>query len=168
MLYDGTITFSVTLTDSSGDAGIPATATAIKDTVTPGAFTVVPSQSTYNGTTGQTFSFTIEHAQVTTPPETYNWLLLSGGLPTGISGSGQVTSSTMTVPPTTSPALPSGQYTLHVILTNAAGNANNANATFTLNRPVSTFTVEPFYPYIKASQTTNAGFALAVRNPARP
>ena len=155
----------MTLTDSSGDAGIPATATAIKDTVTPGAFTVVPSQSTYNGTTGQTFSFTIEHAQVTTPPETYNWLLLSGGLPTGISGSGQVTSSTMTVPPTDITALPSGQYTLHVILTNAAGNANNANATFTLNRPVSTFTVEPFYPYIKASQTTNAGFALAGAQP---
>ncbi len=167
-LYDGTITFTVTLTDSSGDTGLPATATALKDTVPPGAFLVVPGQSSYNATTGQQFAFTIEHAQVTTPAETYTWSIMSGGLPTGISGSGQVTSSTFTIPPVDITALPSGKYVIHVVLTNAAGNGNNANATFTFSRPVATFSITPDVPFIGASRATNAGFTFVGANRHHP
>ena len=71
-----------------------------------------------------------------------------------------MTSSTFTIPPVDITALPSGKYVIHVVLTNAAGNGNNANATFTFSRPVATFSITPDVPFIGASRATNAGFTF--------
>ena len=75
---DGTITFSVTLTDAAGHAGAAATATAGLDTALPPAFTVTPDQSTYDSANDTDFGFTMSPVEL---GDTYSYafILARGG-----------------------------------------------------------------------------------------
>ena len=56
-LPDGTLTFSVTLTDPAGNTGTAATATATLDQTAPSGYTITSDASTYNATTATSAGF---------------------------------------------------------------------------------------------------------------
>ena len=152
---NGTLTFSVTLTDSAGNQGTAATANAVLNTVTPPAYTVTPDQNPI--TAPANFGFTFGNAEV---DDTYNYAFLYQGTAM-LRGSGTVTSSTMDVTGQNVSTLPSGQYVLHVIITNPADNATAENAVVTVNQPVFAFTIAANSHYVNSTTETNAGFTFA-------
>ena len=75
-LPDGTLTFSVTLTNAAGIAGAAATATATLDQTVPAAFTVTADQTALDATTATSAGFTLANAEVGT---TYSYTVRSSG-----------------------------------------------------------------------------------------
>jgi large repetitive protein len=157
-LANGTLTFSVTLTDAGGNVGAAATATASIDTTAVPKFTVTPSETTYTPANDTNAGFTISNADVGTT-YTYNFLLK--GVNVGITGSGMVTAASMPVSGIDLSSLPSGKYTLHVVESDSVGNANNSDAQFTLNKPIPAFSITANLADIGAPTATNTGFTFA-------
>ena len=89
-LPDGTLTFSVTLTDPAGNTGAAATATATLDQTAPSGYTISSDASTYNATTAAAAGFTFASAEV---GDTFAYTITSSGGGTAVTGSGSVTSA---------------------------------------------------------------------------
>ena len=75
-LPDGTLTFSVTLTDPAGNTGAAATATATLDQAAPSGYTITSDASTYNATTATSAGFTFANAEV---GDTFAYTISSSG-----------------------------------------------------------------------------------------
>ena len=157
-LVDGTLTFSVTLTDSLGNVGVTATnnATLLRSTVVPDQTLFTPTSTPENDTD---LGFTL-NTLANQNGATYNYIFLLSGSPSPVRGSGTVTATSMHITGIDITSLPSGVYTLHIILTPPAGSASNTNASITLNKPVPAFTVSPLVPFINAANTDAAGFSI--------
>jgi large repetitive protein len=156
-LKDGTVTFSVTLTDAAGNTGGAATATATLDRVAP-TFTVTPDLPAYDSTNDTNVGFTLGDAEV---GDTYSYGFILAGMPANIHGGGTVTASNMHVGGINISALPSGNYLLHVILTDAATNGAAVNTPVTLTNPIPAFTITANPSKISASAATNTSFTFA-------
>ena len=87
---DGTLTFSVTLTNAAGNTGAAARATATLEQTPPSGYTVDADQSTYNATTAASAGFTFANAEV---GATYAYTITSTGGGTPVSGNGIVASA---------------------------------------------------------------------------
>ncbi|WP_343858626.1 Calx-beta domain-containing protein [Fulvivirga kasyanovii] len=122
-LGDGTITLSVTLTDTNGNTGSPATDTEIKDTTSPTGYSVAFDQAAANATNSTAISFTFTGAETGT---TYNYTISSSGGGTNVTGSGTVASATEQVSGVDVSGLGDGTLTLSVTLTDNAGNIGAA------------------------------------------
>ncbi|WP_186758167.1 MBG domain-containing protein, partial [Echinicola salinicaeni] len=122
-LGDGTITLSVTLTDTFGSTGIAATDTVIKDTTAPSGYSVSIDQSPINNTNQSTASFTFSGAEIGT---TYNYTFSSSGGGTNVTGSGTIATATDQVTGIDLSGLGDGTVTLSVTLTDDSGNAGSA------------------------------------------
>ena len=61
-LADGTLTFSVTLTDTAGNVGTAATATATLDRVAPSGYSIQANQATINASQAAATGFTFAGA----------------------------------------------------------------------------------------------------------
>ncbi len=130
-LPDGILTYSVTLTDASGNTGPAATATTILDTGTPVGYTITPDQGQIGPGQATATGFTFVGATTGT---TYTYTITSSGDngATSVTGSGSVTSATQDITGIDVSGLPDGQLTYSVALTDADGNtgtAATANAT---------------------------------------
>ena len=140
-LPDGTLTFSVTLTNPVGNTGTAATATATS-TRPPSGYSITADPSTYNAATSSAAGFTFANAEV---GDTYSYTISSTGGPAAVTASGTVTSATQDVTGINVSSLPDGTLTFSVTLTNAAGNtgtAATATATFDQTAP-SGYTITP-------------------------
>ena len=73
-LPDGTLTYSVTLTDAAGNVGGAATATATLDQTAPAGYTITADQSLIDASQATAASFTFASAEEFT---TYNYTVTS-------------------------------------------------------------------------------------------
>ncbi|WP_422083634.1 gliding motility-associated C-terminal domain-containing protein [Ulvibacterium sp.] len=118
-LGDGTITLSVTLTDTEGNEGTPATDTSTKDSVAPSGYTVEIDQDPINSSNQDAASFTFSGAEVGT---TYNYSFSSSGGGANVSGGGTIVTTTDQIMGIDLSGLSDGTITLSVTLTDVAGN----------------------------------------------
>ncbi len=158
-LPNGTLTYSVTLTDTSSEVGAPATASATLDTVAPSGYTIAANQSTVNLSDDTSTGFTFTGATTGT---TYNYTVGSTGGSGTVSGSGSVTSATQDVTGINVSSLANGTLTYSVTLTDAAGNTGTAaTATATLNTVVpSGYSIAANQATINLSDDTSTGFTF--------
>ena len=166
-LSDGTLTYSVTLTDAAGNKGTAATATATLDTVAPSGYTITADQATVNT------------SQATRPAYLHRRhdghdLQLHGHQQRrrhgSVTGSGSVTSATQNITGINVSSLSNGTLTYSVTLTDAAGNVGTAaTATATLNTVApSGYTITADQATINASQATRQALPLPAPRRARP
>ncbi len=139
-LADGTITLSVTLTDTSGNTGSPATDTATKETVVPTGYSVVIDQDPINATNVSSVSFTFSDAEIGTMYN-YTFSSFNGAI---VTGTGTIVTATDQIIGIDLSCLANGTITLSVTLTDAAGNTGSAATdTSTKVNTAPTFTSTP-------------------------
>ena len=132
---DGTLSFSVKLTDPAGNTGAAVTATATLDQTPPSGYTITPDQSSYNSTTAASAGFTFANAEV---GDTYSYTISSNAGGTPVTGTGTVTSATQDVTGINLSGLAAGTLSFFVTLINPVGNAGAAaTGTATLSRATS-------------------------------
>ncbi|MEE4247832.1 MAG: hypothetical protein V2I33_20735, partial [Kangiellaceae bacterium] len=122
-LPDGTITLSVTLTDTNGNTGSAATDTETKETVPPSGYSVTIDQSPINAGNDDSVSFTFAGAEV---GATYNYTFTSSGGAGSVSNSGVIATATDQITGIDISGLPDGTITLSVTLTDTNGNTGTA------------------------------------------
>ena len=122
-LADGTLTLSVILTDTLGNASTAATDTESKDTQAPAGYTVAFDQAVYTSVDAATASFTFAAAEV---GAAYIYTISSTGGGTNVTGSGTIATATDQVSGVDISGLGDGTVTVSVVLTDVAGNAGSA------------------------------------------
>jgi large repetitive protein len=160
MLPNGTLTFSVTLTDAAGNIGSAATSTETLNQTVPAGYTITPDKSALNSTTATSAGFTFAGAEV---GATYDYAISSDGGGTPVTGSGTVTSATQDVTGINVSSLPNGTLTFSVKLTNGAGAGEPTTAaTSTLNQTApSGYSITADQTALTATTATAAGFSFA-------
>jgi len=128
-LSDGTLTLSVTLTDTAGNIGASATDTVVKDTTAPTGYSLAIDQTAINNSNKNAMSFTFGGAEVGTA---YNYVVSSSG-GGSVTGSGTVTNATEQITAIDISSLSDGTLTLSATLTDTAGNVGTA-ATDTVSK----------------------------------
>lgn len=147
-LTDGTLTVSVTLTDTSGNAGAAATDTVVKDVTAPSGYAAAFTTSPVNDGNKSAAAFNITSAEV---GAAYSYSITSSGGGTAVTGSGTVASATQSITGLDVSGLGDGTLTVSVTLTDTLGNAGSA-VTGTATKDVSipagysvVFTTDPVY-----------------------
>ena len=122
-LADGTLTYSATLTDTSGNTGSAVTATATLDKTAPAGYSITADDNLIGASEALATSFTFADAEI---GATYSYTVTSdaGGTPVG--GSGTIASAAEQVTGIDVSSLPDGTLTFSVTLTDAAGNTGSA------------------------------------------
>ena len=155
-LLDGTLTYSVTLTDSAGNVGTTATAGSLLDRVAPSGYAIAANPAAINLAAASDAGFTLTGAELNA---TYSYTVTSSGGSGSVTGNGSVTAATRDSQRRNVSVLADGTLTFSLTLTDAAGNTGTtATATATLNTQV------PSGYTIAADRTPiNAGQAAATR-----
>ncbi|MDH7445467.1 beta strand repeat-containing protein [Aquimarina sp. 2201CG14-23] len=122
-LADGTITLSVTLTDTIGNTGVAATDTETKETIAPTGYSVSIDQSPINAGNDDAVSFTFAGAEV---GATYNYTFTTSGGAGSVTGSGVIATATDQITGIDLSGLADGTITLSVTLTDVNGNTGVA------------------------------------------
>ena len=131
-LSDGTLTLSVVLTDTVGNAATAVTHTATLDATAASGHSVSFNDATINATEATSQAFTFASAEV---GATYDYTISSSGGGTNVTGSGTIATETDVISSINISALNDGTLTLSVVLTDIAGNAATAvTATSTLDK----------------------------------
>ena len=158
-LPDGTLTYSVTLTDAAGNAGSATTATATLDRAAPAGYSITVGSSQINAAAAPSTSFTFAGAEV---GATYTYTVTSTGGGTPVTGSGIVSSATQQVTGINVSSLPDGTLTYSVTLTDAAGNAGIATtAAATLDNVPAGYTITANKSTVNAAEASSTGFTFA-------
>ncbi|MBS7526930.1 S-layer homology domain-containing protein [Fusibacter paucivorans] len=121
-LSDGTLTLSVTLTDSASNTGSTSTDTVIKDTIAPSGYSVVIGEAYMNNANQNALAFTFSGAEIGAQ---YEYTLISDGGMGTITDTGTLTSSDQQVSGIDTSTLSDGQLTLSVKLTDSFGNVGS-------------------------------------------
>lgn len=158
-LADGTLTFSVVLTDSKGNSGAAAKATATLDQKNPEGYAITANASKINATKAKSTGFTFAAAEV---GATYTYTIKSSGGTATVTGSGTVTSANQVVTGLNLSSLADGVLTFSVTLTDAAGNIGTAvTATATLDKTApSGFSIVANESKISATEAKSTGFTF--------
>ena len=158
-LPDGTLTFSVTLTDTAGNTGSAATATATFDSA-PLGYTITANDSLVNAIEAVATGFTFAGAEV---GATYSYTITSDAGGTPVSGSGTIASATEQVTGIDVSSLPDGTLTFSVTLTDTTGNTGSAvTATTTLDTTAPAgYSITADDSLIGASEAAATGFTFA-------
>ncbi|WP_328188043.1 Ig-like domain-containing protein [Marinobacter sp. OP 3.4] len=122
-LSDGTLTLSVTLTDTAGNSAVAVTDTATLDASAPSGQSVSFDDATYNSGEAGSASFTFSSAEVGAD---FSYTVSSNGGGTPLTGTGNVASAGEQVGGLDLSGLSDGTLTLSVTLTDTAGNAATA------------------------------------------
>ncbi|HEX7030442.1 MAG TPA: DUF4347 domain-containing protein [Gammaproteobacteria bacterium] len=122
-LNDGTLSLSVTLTDSAGNAASAVTDTATLDTTAPNGHSIGFDDDLINAAEADSQGFTFSGAEVGAD---YSWTISSDGGGTDVTGSGTIASATQQLTGIDVSGLNDGTLTLSVTLTDEAGNAASA------------------------------------------
>lgn len=119
-LNEGTLTLSVTLTDSFSNTGVPTTDTVLKDTLMPNGYSVSIDQTYISNSNKTAMSFVISDAET---GASYTYSITSSGGGTTVNGSGTVTSgSSKSVTDIDVTGLNDGVLTVSVTMTDLPGN----------------------------------------------
>ncbi|QAX32155.1 beta strand repeat-containing protein [Leisingera sp. NJS204] len=159
-LGDGTLTLSVVLTDTAGNAGAAETATAAKDANAPSGYSVGFDQSAVNAANQSAAGFTFAGAEVGT---SYAYTISSDGGGSDVTGSGTIATATDQIAGLDLAGLGDGTLTLSVVLTDAAGNAGIAETT-TVAKDASApsgYSVSFDQSAVNAANQSAAGFTFA-------
>lgn len=157
-LPDGTITLSVTLTDTAGNVGTAATNTKTKDATAPSGYSVVIDQSYINGGNVNVVSITYSAAEV---GATYNYSFSSTGGGTPVTGTGTVATASAQITGLDLTALADGYVTVSFTLTDSFGNTGTA-ATNTKTKDLVAPVISATSPATSAGVTTSAmGYTLS-------
>jgi cyclophilin family peptidyl-prolyl cis-trans isomerase len=158
-LTDGTLTYSVTLTDPAGNAGTAATATATLDRVAPTGYSITAGDSVISGTDAANTSFTFTGAEI---GALYSYTVTSSGGAGSVTNTGTITSATQQITGINVSSLPNGTLTYSVTLTDPAGNAGTAaTATATLDKPAPQgYSITVDDSLISTADATNIGFTF--------
>ena len=159
-LTDGTLTYSVTLTNAAAQTGIAATATATLDTTAPTGYSITADQSTIDAAEATAASFTFAGAEI---GATYSYTVTSDGGSGSVTGSGTITSATQQVTGINVSSLPDGTLTFSVALSDAAGNTGSyVAATATLDQTAPTgYTISVDQSLIGSSNAATTSFTFA-------
>jgi methionine-rich copper-binding protein CopC len=159
-LNDGTLTLSVILTDTAGNAAGAVTDTATLDAAAPSGHSVSFDDATISGTEASSTSFTFAGAEVGAD---YSYTISSSGGGTPIAGAGTIASAGDQIGGINISGLSDGTLTLSVTLKDAAGNAASAvTATATLDASApSGHSVSFDDGTINASEATSVSFTFA-------
>jgi hypothetical protein len=159
-LSNGTLTYSVILTDAAGNAGAATTAVATLDRTAPSGYTITANDSSVNATEASSTSFTFAGAEV---GATFSYSVSSSGGGTAVTGSGTVSSATQQVTGINVSTLSNGTLTYSVILTDAAGNAGAvATAATTLDKTApSGYTITADDSSVDATEAASTSFTFA-------
>ena len=122
-LNDGTLTLSVTLTDTAGNTGSAATDTAEKDTGAPSGYSIAFDQDPVNASNETSVAFTFAAAEVGAD---YDYAITSSGGGSSATGSGTITTATDQIDSIDVSGLGDGTLTLSVTLTDSGGNSGTA------------------------------------------
>ncbi|WP_221793391.1 tandem-95 repeat protein [Oceanobacter mangrovi] len=122
-LGDGTLTLSVVLTDTAGNAATAVTDTATLDTTAPSGHSVSFDDSPINASESSTVGFTFTGGEV---GASYSYTISSDGGGTNVTGSGTLSTATDQISSLDLSGLGDGTLTLSVVLTDTAGNAATA------------------------------------------
>ncbi|MCE5268559.1 MAG: peptidylprolyl isomerase [Planctomycetaceae bacterium] len=158
-LSNGSLTYSVKLTDTAGRTGT-ATASATLDKTAPTSYSITAGQATLNATQAASTKFTFAGAEV---GATYNYTVTSSGGSGSVTGSGTITSATQQITGINVSGLPEGTLTYSVTLTDTAGNigaAATATTTFDKTAPTG-YSIAADSTQINAASDTNVGFTFS-------
>ena len=122
-LNDGTLTISVILTDTSGNAATAVTDTATLDKTALTGHSVGFNDSAISASEASAIAFTFAGAEV---GATYSYTISSSGGGTNVTGSGTLASVSQQISNINVSGLGDGTLTLSVIVTDAAGNVASA------------------------------------------
>ncbi|MCR6653487.1 MAG: tandem-95 repeat protein [Cellvibrionaceae bacterium] len=122
-LSDGTLTLSVTLTDTAGNAAAAVTANATLDTALPSGHSVSFGATHINNGNANAASFSFADAEV---GASYSYTITSTGGGTPVVGSGTLSSADQAITGIDLSGLADGTLTLSVVLVDASGNAASA------------------------------------------
>ncbi|MGA2031650.1 MAG: peptidylprolyl isomerase [Thermoguttaceae bacterium] len=158
-LADGTLTYSVTLTDTAGNTGTAATATATLDQTAPTGYGITANDNPITASTAASTGFTFGNAEV---GDSFSYDISSSGGGTAVAGGGTVTTADQKVTGINVSSLPNGILTYSVTLTDKAGNVGAAaTTTATLNQTVPTgYTITLDESAIDNDNAATAGFTL--------
>jgi hypothetical protein len=126
-LGDGTLTYSITLTDLAGNTTTKS-ATETKDTVAPAITSITPSQSYVNIANNNSVAAALAGAESGT---TYALSVSSSGGGTAVTSSGTISSATQSFSGLNLSGLGDGTLTYSITLTDLAGNTTTKTATET-------------------------------------
>ncbi|WP_221793380.1 tandem-95 repeat protein [Oceanobacter mangrovi] len=122
-LGDGTLTLSVTLTDSAGNAATAVTDTSTLDAAAPSGHSVSFDDSAINASEASNSSFTFAAGEV---GASYSYTISSSGGGTNVTGSGTLSTATDQITSLDLSGLSDGTLTLSVTVTDTAGNSATA------------------------------------------
>ncbi len=130
-LNDGTLTLSVVVTDSAGNAASAVTASTTLDATAPGGQSVVFADTTLNAADADNTGFSFSGGEV---GATYSYTITSSG-GTPVTGNGTLVTAADAVTGLDLSGLADGTLTLSVVITDSAGNTAGAiTATATLDQ----------------------------------
>lgn len=118
-LADGTLTLSVTVTDTAGNAATAVTATAQKDVALPNGHSVAFTDTSLNAAEAGSTGFSFSGGEV---GASYTYTVTSSGGGTSVTGSGTLATATDAVTGIDLSGLADGTLTLSVVLVDNAGN----------------------------------------------
>ena len=158
-LPDGTLTFSVKLTDPAGNVGAAVTTTATLNQTTPSGYSISSDHATYNATSAASAGFTFANAVV---GATYAYTISDSAGGTAITGNGTVSAAKQDVTGINVSSLPDGTLTFSVTLTSAGKTGTAATATATLDQTAPTgYTITANAATYNATTSASAGFTFA-------
>ncbi|MCY0966378.1 hypothetical protein, partial [Parathalassolituus penaei] len=122
-LSDGTLTVSLVLTDSAGNAATAVTNTTTLDANAPSGHSISFDDATINTSEASSISLTMAGAEV---GATYSYSISSSGGGTPVTGSGTISSAGQQLSGVDVSGLSDGTLTVSLVLTDSAGNAASA------------------------------------------
>jgi hypothetical protein len=122
-LPNGTLTYSVKLTNTAGISGSSTTATATLDKTAPTGYSITAIDSSINAAKAASTGFTFAGAEI---GATFSYTITSSGGSVSVTGNGTISSATQAVTGINVTSLPNGTLTYSVVLTDPAGNAGTA------------------------------------------
>lgn len=158
-LADGTLTVSLTLTDSGGNAGNPVTATVLKDATAPGGYAAAFTTAPVTSANQTAAAFEMTGVEVGAD---FTYTISSSGGGTPVTGTGTITTTTQSVAGLDLSALPDGTLTVSIVLTDSNGNSGAAMTATTQKDTVSpagyavAFTTSP----VNAANQAAAAFQM--------
>ncbi len=161
-LDDDTLTLTVTLVDAANNQGNSVSDTVIKETVAPTGYSVSIDQAAITASNETTMSFSFASAEV---GSNYRYTIADTDNGTSdVTGSGSIVTATDQVVGINVSTLTNGTLTLHVQLTDAAGNEGNVAVDTIIKEstPPSGFSASFDQDPVNLTNKTNISFTFAL------
>lgn len=159
-LPDGELTFSVTLTDASGNMGTAATASTTLDQTAPDGYSLVLDDDYLDENDAGSTSFQINNGEVGAE---FGYTISSDGGDGTVSGNGTIASTAHLISGVDVSGLPDGTLSVEIALRDAAGNRGETlTETATLDQTAPTgYSITADESHISQAESTSTSFTFA-------